>query len=42
MHVLPIKGTAQVKFKVLDGIEPILSMPMLAANGNRVILADEC
>ena len=42
MHELPIKGTANVKFKVLDGIEPTLSMPMLAANGNRVILADEC
>ena len=25
MHVPPIKGTAQVKFKVLDGTEPTLS-----------------
>ena len=39
MHVLPIKGTAQVKFKVLDGTEPTLSMPMLVANG--VILRGE-
>ena len=37
MHEPPIKGTAQVKFKVLDGTEPTLSMPMLVANGNRVI-----
>ena len=37
MHVPPIKGTAQVKFKVLDGTEPTLSMPMLLANGNRVV-----
>ena len=36
MHVPPINGTAQVKFKVLDGTEPTLSMPMLVANGNRV------
>ena len=41
MHVPPIKGTAQVKFKVLDGTEPTLSMPMLVANGNRVILRGE-
>ena len=37
MHSPPIKGTAQVKFKVLDGIEPTVSMPMLVANGNRVV-----
>ena len=36
MDVLPIKGAAQVKFKVFDGTERILSMPMLVANGNRV------
>ena len=41
MHVPSIKGTAQVKFKVLDGTEPTLSMPMLVANGNRVILSGE-
>ena len=37
IHVPPIKVTAQVKFKVLDGTEPTLSMPMLVANGNRVV-----
>ena len=37
MHVPPIRDTAQVKFKVLDGTEPTLSMPMLVANGNRVV-----
>ena len=37
MHVPPIKGTAQVKFKVLDGTEPTLAMPMLVANGNRAV-----
>ena len=41
MHVPPIKGTPRVKFKVLDGTEPTLSMPMLVANGNRVILRGE-
>ena len=30
-----------MKFKVLDGTEPTLSMPMLVANGNRVILRGE-
>ena len=39
--VPPIKGTAQVKFKVLDGTEPILSMPMLAVNGNNVVFRGE-
>ena len=38
LHVPPIKGTAQVKFKVVDGTEPTLSMPILVANCNRVIL----
>ena len=28
VHVPQIKGRAQVKFKVLDGTEPTLSMPM--------------
>ena len=37
MHVLLIKGTAQVTFKVVDGTEPTLSMPMLVANGNRLV-----
>ena len=41
MHVPPIKGTAQVKFKVLDGTEPTLSMPMLVANGNRAVYRGE-
>ena len=40
MHVLPSKGTLQVKFKVLDGTEPTLSMPMLVAK-NRMILRGE-
>ena len=35
IHVLPIKGTAQVKFKVVVGTEPTLSMTMLVANGNK-------
>ena len=41
MHVLPIKDTEQVKFKVLDGTESTLSMPMLRANRNGVILSGE-
>ena len=41
MHVPPIKGTARVKFRILDRTKPALSMPMLVANGNRVILRDE-
>ena len=41
MHVLPIKGTAQVTFKVVDGTEPTLSMPMLEANGNREAYSGE-
>ena len=41
MHVPPIKGTAQVKFKVLDGTDSTLSMPMLLANGNRVLYRGE-
>ena len=41
MHVPPIKGTAQVKFKVLDGTETTLSMPMLVANGNKVVFRGE-
>ena len=36
IHVPPIKGTAQVKFKVVDGTEPTLSMAMLVANGNKI------
>ena len=31
------KGTAQVTFKVVDGTDPALSMPMLVANGHRLI-----
>ena len=41
IHVPPIKGTAQVKFKVLDGTEPILSMPMLVAIGTKVVFRGE-
>ena len=41
MHVPPIKGTAQEKFKVLDGTEPTLSMPMLVANDNKVVFRGE-
>ena len=37
MDIPSIKGTAQVKFKVLDGTEPTLSIPMLVANGNSVV-----
>ena len=36
MHILPIEGTAQVKFKVVEGTEPTLSIPMLVADGNSV------
>ena len=35
IHVPPIKGTAQVKFKVLDGTEPTLSMAVFVADGNK-------
>ena len=41
VHIPPMKGTAQVKFKVLDGTEPTLSMPMLVANGNKVVFRVE-
>ena len=41
IHALPIKGTAQVTFKILDGTKPTLSMPMLVANGNRVVFRGE-
>ena len=37
MHIPPIKGIAQVKFKVVEGTEPTLSIPMLVANGNSVV-----
>ena len=36
IHVPPIKGTAQVKFKVVDGTEPTL-----VANGNTLVLRGE-
>ena len=35
MHISPIKGTAQVTFKVVDGTEPTQSMPMLVAKWPR-------
>ena len=41
MHVSPVKGTAQVKFKVVDGTERTLSMPMLVANGHRLVYRGE-
>ena len=41
MHIPPMKGTAQVKFKVLDGTERTLSMSMLMANGNKVVFRGE-
>ena len=41
MHIPPIKGTAQVTFKVVDGTEPTLSMPMLVANGLRLVYKGE-
>ena len=41
MHIPPIKGTAQVTFKVVDGTEPTLSMPMLVANGHRLVKSGE-
>ena len=37
MYIPPIKGTAQVTFKVVAGTEPTLSMPMLVANGHRLV-----
>ena len=37
MHILPIKGTAQVTFKVVAGTEPTLSMPVLVANGHKLV-----
>ena len=41
IHVPPIKGTAQATFRVLNGTEAILSMPMLVANGNKVVFRGE-
>ena len=41
MHSPPIKGTAQVTFKVVDGTEPTWSMPMLVANGHRLVYRGE-
>ena len=41
MHVPPIKGIAQVKFRVVDETEPTLSIAMLVANGNRVVHTGE-
>ena len=37
LHIPPIKGMAQVTFKVVDGTEPTLSMSMLVANGHRLV-----
>ena len=41
MHIPPNKGTAQVTFKVVDGTETTLSMPMLVANGHRLVFRGE-
>ena len=41
MHIPQIKGTAQVTFKVVDGTEPTLSMPMLVATGHRLVYRGE-
>ena len=41
MHIPPIKGMAQVTFKVVDVTEPTLSMPMLVANGHRLAYRGE-
>ena len=41
MHIPPIKGIAQATFKVVDGTEPTLSMPMLGAKGNRLVFREE-
>ena len=41
MHIPPIKGTAQVTCKVVDGTEPTLSMSMLAAIGHRLVCRGE-
>ena len=35
------RGTAQVTFKIIDGTKPTLSMPMLVANGNKVVFRGE-
>ena len=35
--ILVPPGTAQVKFKVIDGTEQTLSMTMLSANGNKLV-----
>ena len=39
MHIPPIEGTAQVTFKVVDGTQPTLSMPML--DGHRWVYRGE-
>ena len=41
IHVPPIRSRAQVTFKILDGTEPILSMPTLVADGSRVVFRGE-
>ena len=41
MHIPPIKGTAHVTFKVVAGTEPTLSMPILVANGHRLVYRGE-
>ena len=38
---LRFKGTAKVKFKVVDGTEPTLSMTMLVANENKLVFRGE-
>ena len=41
MNIPPIKCTRQVTFKVVDGTEPTLSMPMLVGNGHRLVFGRE-
>ena len=41
IHIPPIKGIAQVTFKVVDLTEPTLSMPMLVATDNRLLCRGE-
>ena len=35
------QGNSPGAIKVVDGIEPTLSMPMLVANGNRLVFRGE-
>ena len=41
IHIPPINSIAQVTFKVVDGTEPTLAMPMLVANAHRLVYRGE-